>query len=201
MDQEKEKIPVENIGEEQEQNQDAAGQAETVKTKPEEKAAKEKGKKKKEAKNPEKEEFEKLRADYNSLNDQFLRIRAEYDNFRKRSQAEKAQIYNHALADAVAAILPIKDNMDRALAQQQVTVESLQKGLEMIAGQFDSSFKELGVTEIGEKGEAFDPEKHNAVAHIESEDLGENVVAEVLQKGYVLKDDKIVRHAMVQVAN
>ena len=182
MDQEKEKIPVENIGEEQEQNQDAAGQAETVKTKPEEKAAKEKGKKKKEAKNPEKEELEKLRADYNSLNDQFLRIRAEYDNFRKRSQAEKAQIYNHALADAVAAILPIKDNMDRALAQQQVTVESLQKGLEMIAGQFDS-------------------EKHNAVAHIESEDLGENVVAEVLQKGYVLKDDKIVRHAMVQVAN
>ena len=190
MDQEKNTVPadeIENIEQKEQNTNDKA-----------EKAKKKKDKKKK---SPEKEELEKLQADYDNLNDNFLRLRAEYDNFRKRSQAEKVQAYSNAAADTVEKILAVSDNIDRALAQEQVTVESLVKGLEMIAGQFAKSFEELGVQTIGEKGEPFNPELHNAVAHIEDEELGENVIAAVLQKGYVLKDGKVIRHAMVQVAN
>ncbi|WP_242964877.1 nucleotide exchange factor GrpE [Scatolibacter rhodanostii] len=192
MEQEKEVQSVEETEVTLENNQEA----ETISE-----HSKEKGKKKKEKKSPEKVELEKLQADYEVLNDKLLRVCAEYDNFRKRSQTEKLQAYNNALADTVSAILPVYDNVDRALAQEQATAESLLKGLEMIANQFKSSFESLGVKPIGEKGESFDPELHNAVSHIENDELGENVIAEILQKGYILNEDKIIRHAMVQVAN
>ena len=161
----------------------------------------EKNKEKKKKKNAEQEELEKLKAEYDALNDKFLRMCAEYDNFRKRTQAEKQQSYSNALSDAISAILPVRDNIDRALAQSQASIESLTKGIEMISNQFDSSFEALGVKAIGEKGETFNPEFHNAVSHVEDEELGENVIAEVLQKGYVLNNEKVIRHAMVQVAN
>lgn len=160
-----------------------------------------KSKVKKEKKSKENAELEKLKKEYSELSDKFLRICAEYDNFRKRSAAEKSQVYNNAVSDTISAVLPVVDNMDRALAQENASAESLQKGLEMIYNQFKASFETLGVKTIGEIGEDFNPEMHNAVSHIDDEELGENVIAQVLQKGYILKDERVVRHAMVQVAN
>lgn len=165
------------------------------------------GKKKKEKKGGNRDELETLQAENERLQtevqngqEQFLRIRAEYDNFRKRSQAEKTLLYNNAISDAVNAILPIADNIERAAAQKNASPEDIQKGLDMISAQFASSMEALGVQAIGEVGEAFDPNLHNAVSHIEDESLGENVIVQVLQKGYVM-GDRVVRHAMVQVAN
>ena len=125
---------------------------------------------------------------------------AEYDNFRKRSQNEKNVIYNNAVSDTVQAILPIADNIERALSQENASAEDMRKGVEMIESQIQSCFEKLGLTEMGKVGETFDPNLHNAVAHIEDENLGENVIAAVYQKGYKL-GDRVVRHAMVQVAN
>lgn len=124
----------------------------------------------------------------------------EYDNFRKRSANEKNAVYNNAVSDTINAILPVADNIDRALAQENVSAEDMKKGVEMIANQFKASFEKLGIREVGQVGEPFDPALHNAVAHIESDELGENVISAVFQKGYML-GDKVVRHAMVQVAN
>ena len=128
------------------------------------------------------------------------RLQAEFDNFRKRSANEKNAVYNNAVSDTINAILPVADNIDRALAQENVSAEDMKKGVEMIANQFKASFEKLGIREVGQVGEPFDPALHNAVAHIESDELGENVISAVFQKGYML-GDKVVRHAMVQVAN
>ena len=132
--------------------------------------------------------------------DQLLRLAAEYDNFRKRSDREKKAIYADATADAVSGLLGVADNLERALAQKDCTVEDLRKGIEMVQNEMRSALRKLNVTEMGAVGDAFDPALHNAVAHIEDETLGENVVAQVFQKGYRI-GDKVVRHAMVQVAN
>ena len=125
---------------------------------------------------------------------------AEYDNFRKRTAAEKAGIYNNAVSDTVQAILPIADNIERALGQENASAEDMRKGVEMIQAQIEAAFEKLGIAETGAVGETFDPNLHNAVAHIEDEDLGENVISAVFQKGYTL-GGRVVRHAMVQVAN
>ena len=132
--------------------------------------------------------------------EKYLRLCAEYDNFRKRSANEKNAVYNNAVSDTINAILPVADNIDRALAQENASAEDMKKGVEMIANQFKASFEKLGIREVGQVGEPFDPALHNAVAHIESDELGENVISTVFQKGYML-GDKVVRHAMVQVAN
>lgn len=132
--------------------------------------------------------------------DQFLRTAAEYDNYRKRSEREKAALYADATAAAVLEILPVEDNLERALAQKECTVEDLRKGVEMVQAQMKASLEKLGVSEMGAEGETFDPALHNAVMHIEDESLGENVIVQVFQKGYKI-GDKVVRHAMVQVAN
>lgn len=145
-------------------------------------------------------EIEALKKELEEKNDLFMRIRAEYDNFRKRTQQEKTALYNNAIADAVSAILPAIDNIDRAVSQDMSTEEDMKKGLDMISGQINASLSQLGVTTIGEKGEEFDPNLHNAVSHIDDDSLGDNVIAEVLQKGYIL-GDRVVRHAVVQVAN
>ena len=139
-------------------------------------------------------------AESQKLKDQLLRTAAEYDNFRKRSDREKKAIYADATADAVSGLLGVADNLERALAQKDCTVEDLRKGIEMVQNEMRSALKKLNVTEMGAVGDAFDPALHNAVAHIEDETLGENVVAQVFQKGYRI-GDKVVRHAMVQVAN
>ena len=162
--------------------------------------AEDKKKKKEKAEKIPKADYDRLQAEFDSHKQQHLRVLAEYDNFRKRSQNEKSGVYNNAISDAVNAILPVADNIDRALAQENASAEDMRKGVEMIANQFKACFEKLGIAEIGAVGESFDPNFHNAVSHIEDESLGENVIAAVFQKGYKL-GDKVVRHAMVQVAN
>ena len=162
--------------------------------------AEDKKKKKEKAEKIPKADYDRLQAEFDSHKQQHLRVLAEYDNFRKRSQNEKSGVYNNAISDAVNAILPVADNIDRALAQENASAEDMRKGVEMISNQFKACFEKLGIAEIGAVGESFDPNFHNAVSHIEDESLGENVIAAVFQKGYKL-GDKVVRHAMVQVAN
>ena len=153
-----------------------------------------------EAQEPQEDALEKLQAELDAQKDQYLRVLAEYDNFRKRTAAEKAGIYNNAVSDTVQAILPFADNIERALGQENASAEDMRKGVEMIQAQIEAAFEKLGIAETGAVGETFDPNLHNAVAHIEDEDLGENVISAVFQKGYTL-GGRVVRHAMVQVAN
>lgn len=145
-------------------------------------------------------ELEKTQKELAALKDQYLRTRAEYDNFRKRTEREKAAIYGDGTSDAIKGMLPVADNLERALAQKECSVEDLMKGVEMVQTQFLDSLKKLGVTPMGNVGEEFNPELHNAVSHIDDENLEINVISAVFQKGYML-GDKVVRHAMVQVAN
>lgn len=137
-------------------------------------------------------------AEIKELNDKYTRLYAEYDNFRKRSAKERDGIYSDAYADAVSSILPILDNVERAVGYTDA--EAVLKGVQMILKGANEAFDKMGVKSFGEKGEQFDPNRHNAVMHVEDESLDENVIAEVFQKGY-LKGDKVIRYAMVQVAN
>jgi molecular chaperone GrpE len=132
------------------------------------------------------------------LNDRYMRMAAEYDNFRKRSAKEKDGIYSDAYADALKAILPIIDNLERALMFSDG--EALTEGVKMTLKQFEDALSRLGVEAFGVRGEAFDPHFHNAVMQVEDPELEANTIAEVFQKGYK-KGDKIIRDAMVKVAN
>ena len=132
--------------------------------------------------------------------DLLLRTAAEYDNYRKRTEREKAGIYADATATAVQEFLPVADNLARALEQKECSVEDLRKGVEMVNIQMEKALEKLGITAMGEVGEEFNPDFHNAVSHIDDDSLGENTISMVMQKGYKL-GDKVVRHAMVQVAN
>ena len=136
---------------------------------------------------------------YNAEHDAFLRLAADYDNYRKRTLKEKEQSYGNGKADAVEKLLPVYDNLERAL-NQQTQDEAYKKGVEMTMQQLVNIFTGLGVEIFGDVGDAFDPNIHNAVMHTEDENLGENVISQVFQKGFKL-GDKIVRFAMVQVAN
>lgn len=141
-----------------------------------------------------------LQAKLDETNDRLLRTIAEYDNFRKRSARERDQVHADAIAYAVKALLPTIDNLGRALAQPTEDAE-YKKGIDMTYQQLLAGFASLNVKPIeAEKGTAFDPNLHNAVMHIESEELGENQIAEVFQAGFMI-GDKVIRHAMVQVAN
>lgn len=142
---------------------------------------------------------EKLAAEVTELKDKYLRLMAEFDNYRKRSAKERLEIYPEATANAVEAFLPLADNFERAAAAE-TTDEKYKAGIMMIYTQLANVFTKLGVEEINRVGEAFDPNLENAVNQITDENLGENVVAQVYQKGYRLKD-KIIRPAMVCVAN
>ena len=131
--------------------------------------------------------------------DGYLRLAAEYDNYRKRSQKEKDDLYTVIKAETVGKFLPVYDNLERALAQETAD-EAYKKGVEMTMNQLVKVMEGLGVTSFGEIGEAFDPARHNAVMHVEEEGLGENVIAEVFQKGFLV-GEKVIRFAMVKVAN
>ena len=131
--------------------------------------------------------------------DRFLRLAAEYDNYRKRTAKEKEALWNDAKADTAIAFLPVYDNLERAL-KQPTADEAYKKGVEMTMNQLKEIFTKLGITEIPALGESFDPNLHNAVMHVEDETLGENVVAEVFQAGFML-GEKVIRFAMVKVAN
>ena len=136
---------------------------------------------------------------YNAEHDQLLRLAAEFDNFRKRTIKEKEASYGNGKADTVAKILPVYDNLERAL-NQPTEDAAYKKGVEMTMTELVKILTGLGVEIYGEAGDSFNPELHNAVMHIESEELGENTIAAVFQKG-VKVGDKVVRFAMVQVAN
>lgn len=148
---------------------------------------------------PQESKEQQLQTQLDELNDRLLRTMAEYDNYRKRSIKEKDAIYPQAKADTVEKFLPIIDNFERAM-QAECTDEAFKKGMEMIFQSFIKTMTDLSVEEIGKVGEQFNPDLHNAVMHIEDEALGENVVAQVLQKGYRI-GERVVRYAMVQVAN
>ena len=145
-----------------------------------------------------KEENNKLQEELDMIKDRLLRLTAEYDNYRKRTTKEKEGIYSDAYVDVLKEIIPIVDNLERAVAADG-SIEDLKKGIEMTIKGCQDSFTKLGIEEIDSSGE-FDPNVHNAVMHIDDENFGKNVIAEVFQKGYK-KDDKIIRHTMVKVAN
>ena len=136
---------------------------------------------------------------YNAEHDAYLRLAADYDNFRKRTNKEKESYYGNGRADAVAKMLPIYDNLERAL-QQETADAAYKKGVEMTMTELLKIFASLNVEVYGAVGDEFDPNLHNAVMHTENPDLGENTVSMVFQKGFKI-GDKVVRFAMVQVAN
>ena len=176
---------------------------ETVETEnaPEEKASRSDKKKQKKADAQIAElekQLEESKAELAAEKDKYMRMIAEYDNYRRRTAKEKDGIYADAYADALKGILPILDNLERAVGVGEA--EALQKGLSMTLKGAEDALAKMGVTAFGEKGETFDPEKHNAVMHIEDEQYGESEITEVYQKGYA-KGYKILRFAMVIVAN
>ena len=131
--------------------------------------------------------------------DKYLRLAAEYDNYRRRSQKEREALYSDVKAQTITELLPVYDNLARALALGS-SDEAFLKGIQMTMNQLESIFAKLGVASIPAVGETFDPEKHNAVRHIDDENVGENIIVEEFQKGFTL-GDKVIRFAMVVVAN
>ena len=131
--------------------------------------------------------------------DKYLRLAAEYDNYRKRSTKEREMIYTDARTDAISKLLPVYDNLERAL-KMECSDEAYYKGVEMIMTQLKESLGSMNVKEIPAVGEPFDPKLHNAVMSVENPDLGENIITEEFQKGFIL-GDKVIRFSTVVVAN
>ena len=131
-------------------------------------------------------------------NDKYMRMMAEYDNFRKRSAKEKEGTYADAYADALTSIIPIIDNLERAVGVTDA--EGVLKGLEMTLKGAADALEKMGVEAFGAEGDQFDPNIHNAVMMVESDERAEGEIVSVFQKGYK-KGDKIIRYAMVTVAN
>ena len=169
---------------------------ETEQSEAAEKAANQKKEKKKSKKE---QELDALRAELDAKNDLLARTAAEFDNYKKRTDREKSGVAEYAKAAVIKKLLPIIDNIDRASAADKESAEYI-KGIELIIKQFNSIVETLEITEIGKAGDIFDPNFHEAVMHVEDENFGENVIAEVLQKGYKL-GDTVIRPAMVKVAN
>ena len=132
--------------------------------------------------------------------DQFARLAAEYDNYRKRTAKEKETLYQDAKADTIKEFLSVYDNLERAAAAPGGEDDPHKKGLEMIFTQYKELLTKLGVSEIEAQGQPFDPERHEAVLHVDDENFGENEVAQVFQAGFLM-GDRVIRHAVVQVAN
>lgn len=145
-------------------------------------------------------QLEALKQEKEQQYDQYLRLAAEYDNYRKRTTKEKENLFDEARAFTIAALLPVLDNLDRVKGVENTTLEDYKKGVEMIIAQLFEILKALGVEEIEALNKPFDPMLHEAVAHIEDENLGENTVVEVLQKGYRI-GERVLRHSAVKVAN
>ena len=145
-----------------------------------------------------KEENEKLTRSLEELTDRYTRMLAEYDNFRKRAQKEREGVYVEAVSDVLNEILPIKDTLEMAV--KFADDSQFAQGVTMTLTKFTETLTKLGVSEFGAAGDEFDPNLHNAVFHVEDESVGENVIVEVLMKGYK-KGDKIIRYAVVKVAN
>ncbi len=144
-------------------------------------------------------EAEKLAAELADTQDKYRRMLAEYDNFRKRNARERESLYQDAAANTVAAMLPVLDNLERAL-QTETADEAFKKGVELTVKQYYECLEKLRVKEIPALGEQFDPALHNAVMHVEQEGVDDNTVVEVFQKGFEM-NGRVIRHAMVKVAN
>ncbi len=171
----KEKVIAENEVLEEEEQKEETVQEETVETE----------------ENP-------LQKSYDELYDKHLRTLAEYDNYKRRTQKEKDGIYVTAQADAVESLLPVLDNLERAVEAAEDS--PMKEGVQMILKQLLETLSKLGVSEIEAVGKPFDPNLHNAVMHVEDETLGEQIVVEQFAKGYTMKD-KVIRYSMVKVAN
>ncbi len=148
----------------------------------------------------EKSPEELLHEELEASKDKHLRLLAEFDNFKKRTAKEREDLYAMSVCDTIEKLLPVKDNLERAVMAAESSEGNLAEGVKMIVKQFDDVFTELGVEPIKTVGEVFDPELHNAVMHEENPDFGENTVSEELMRGYTCKG-KVVRYAMVKVAN
>ena len=147
------------------------------------------------------EEIAKLTEAVAQEQDKYMRLYAEYDNFRKRSAKEREGIYTEAYCDALTQILPVLDNLERAAQFSPEDADSpMAKGLELTLKSFVETMNKMGVFEIEALGKEFDPNRHNAVMHVEDETVGENTVVEVFMKGYA-KGDRVLRYSMVKVAN
>ena len=152
------------------------------------------------------EKLEQLQADYNTLRttydtltDKYLRLTVEYENFRKRSQREKEAVYPDAVAATVEKFLQVVDNFERAMACETQDKE-YKKGVDLIYSSLLDTLQKLQVEAYAQVGDSIEPELHNAVMHVEDENFGENVISAVFQKGYKI-GERVIRHAMVQVAN
>jgi len=140
-----------------------------------------------------------LEKDIAAEKDKYLRLAAEYDNYRKRSAKERDMIYSDARVDAISKLLPVYDNLERAL-KMECSDEAYFKGIEMIVTQLTETLENMGVRVIPALGEVFDPKLHNAVMTIENPELGEKIIAEEYQKGFIL-GDRVIRFSTVVVAN
>lgn len=158
---------------------------------------KEETKKEKKCKKSDKAEKEinELKAKLAEADDKFLRLAAEYDNYRKRTAKEKSDAYSDAYCDAVKAILPLADSLDKAL---EFTPDD--EGIKALSKLFSDILSKIGVSEIESDGKEFNPNLHNAIMHEDDETMGENLVSQTFQKGYML-GEKVIRHAMVKVVN
>ncbi len=141
-----------------------------------------------------------LEEQLNDTKDQLLRTAAEYANYRARSAKEKEQTYNNAKGNVISELLPVIDNLERALSGEGNDFEALKQGVQMTMDGLMAALEKLGVEQYGESGDAFDPNYHNAVMHVEDDSLGENVICDVFQKGYKI-GDRVIRAAMVKTAN
>ena len=137
---------------------------------------------------------------YNEEHELYLRLYAEYDNYRKRTAKEKDRLVGDGVAKAVGAILPAIDNLERAIAASE-DESGMKSGVEMTLRQLLDSLKNIGVTPIGEPGEKFDPNRHEAIMHVEDPELGDDVIVEVFQRGYLYKEETVIRPAVVKTAN
>lgn len=145
----------------------------------------------------------KLRKEIEEQNDKYLRLMSEYANYQNRTAKEKTARYADAVVDSVKEILPIGDNLERALKTEVKSEDAVKfkEGIEMVMNQFNECLTKLKVTPIKAEGEQFDPNFHNAVMHIEDETVDDNTVVEDIIRGYVYNDERVVRHSMVKVAN
>ncbi len=169
--------------------------AEDIKEQPEVQAEEKKDKKEEKQSKKCEKEIEALKTEIKEINDKYLRLAAEYDNFRKRSAKEKSDAYDSAFSDAVKAILPLADSIDKAL---EFTPDD--EGVKALSKQLVNCLEKIGVVAIESDGKQFDPNFHNAIMHEENEEYGENEVVQTFQKGYLL-NEKVIRPAMVKVAN
>lgn len=153
----------------------------------------------KETADPAGDEAEKLRSDLAAEKEKYLRLAAEYDNYRKRSARERDNIYADVKADTIGKLLPVFDNLQRAL-QNPTADEAYRKGVEMTVNQFLEVLKAMGVTPIDAVGQTFDPALHHAVMHTDDPERGEQEIVQEFQKGFMM-GDRVIRFSMVQVAN